>query len=417
MRRLGILLAGTLLLGCAGASRRIDEAMDRLAWTQPGSDVWKDAVEELVSLERTAARALTAALGEEWFRDEVFREYPEERYGIWCGAAEVLGRMRYKGAVDGLKGLLKTDLPDDLRIKAAWALGEIKAHADPLAGHLKDQNPYMRLEVALALCKMDDSRGDSVLLASLGAEEEVVRRAREGLWEAGHHAARPLLRAFREPWPEMVRERAREVLRKLTEDLIAALESSDRALRREAAEALGEIGDSRATDPLVGRLGDSDSSVRMAAATALSKIGDRRGIAYLFKALGSQDEVIRLRAIRALVEAGEAVAPDLRKGLRDPNPLVRCGAAKVLGENRAREAVPDLIEALWDKDAVVRMNAAVALGKIGASEAIAALQELAEDPDTTVAYYARWAIGRIGAFIAPKSSSLGYFLGTPKTFR
>jgi len=397
MRRLGIFLSGILLVGCTGAGHRIDEAMDRLAWAKPGSDVWRDAVEELASLERTAARTLTAALGEGWFRDEVFREYPEERYGIWYGAAEVLGRMKYKRAADGLKELLKTSYPDELRIKAAWALGEIKAHAGPLAEHLRDPNPFVSLEMALALCKMDDPRGDSVILASLVSEEEgVVKRAKEGLREAGYHATRPLLLAFEGPWPEKVRKQAKEVLNGLVEDLIAALGSSNREQRRRAAEALGEIGDRRAIPPLVEKLEDSDRSVRMAAATALSKIGDKRGITYLFEALGSRDEVVRLRALRALVEAGGAVVPNLRRGLRDPNPLVRCGAAKVLGENMVKEAVPDLIEALQDSEATVRINAAVALGKIGASEALAALRKLAEDPDTAVAYYAKWAIGRIG---------------------
>ena len=396
MRKVGILIAGMLLVGCAGAGKRMDEAMDKLAWAEPGSEIWGEAIKELMSLERTAARTLTAALGEAWFRDEAFREYPEERYGIWLGAAEVLGRMKYKAAADGLKEFLKRSYPDSLRIKAAWALGEIGAHADPLAGHLGDPDPYMRLEVAIALCKMDDGRGDSVLLASLGSGDEgVARRAREGLREASYHAVGPLLSAFKDEWPEEVRKKAREVLDVLTGDLIEALKGSDRNLRRKAAEALGEIGDGRAADPLAERLGDRDRSVRMAAATALSKMGDGRGISFLFSALGSRDEVVRIHAIRALVDAGDAVVPELRKSLRDPNFLVRCGSAIVLGENRVREAVPDLIEALGDSVASVRMDAAVALGKIGSPEALSALRKLTRDPDATVAYYANWAIEKI----------------------
>ncbi|HIE04885.1 MAG TPA: HEAT repeat domain-containing protein [Candidatus Latescibacteria bacterium] len=396
MRKVGMFITGMLLLGCAGAGRRIDEAMDKLAWAEPGSEIWGEAVKELISLERTAARTLTAALGEAWFRDEAFREYPEERYDIWYGAAEVLGRMKYKAAADGLKEFLRADYPDDLRIKAAWALGEIGAHADPLAGHLGDPNPYMRLEVAIALCKMDDARGDSVLLASLGSGDEgVVRRAREGLREANYHAVGPLLSAFKDEWSEEVRKKAREVLEVLTGDLIGALKSSDRNLRRRAAEALGKIGDGRAADPLTERLGDHDRSVRMAAATALSKMGDERGIRFLFAALGSRDEVVRMHAIRALVDAGDAVVPELKRSLKDPNFLVRCGSARVLGQNRVKRAVPDLIEALGDSIASVRINAAVALGKIGSPEALSVLRKLVDDPDTTVAYYANWAIEKI----------------------
>ncbi len=54
--------------------------------------------------------------------------------------------------------------------------------------------------------------------------------------------------------------------------LIAALRHSDPRVRREAAQALGELGDERARKPLSIALDDNDHAVRAAAADAVGKL-------------------------------------------------------------------------------------------------------------------------------------------------
>lgn len=49
-------------------------------------------------------------------------------------------------------------------------------------------------------------------------------------------------------------------------------------VRRRAAMALGEIGDSRAVGPLVATLKNEDGYVRAEAAKALGKTGDKRAV-------------------------------------------------------------------------------------------------------------------------------------------
>lgn len=49
-------------------------------------------------------------------------------------------------------------------------------------------------------------------------------------------------------------------------------------IRRDAAEALGEIGDPRALEPLIAALRDKDKSLTLVAAEALGQIGDPRAI-------------------------------------------------------------------------------------------------------------------------------------------
>jgi len=58
--------------------------------------------------------------------------------------------------------------------------------------------------------------------------------------------------------------------------LIRALGDSDYYVRRDAADALGLIGDSRAEEPLRKALGSKDKNVRNGAKEALDKIEARK---------------------------------------------------------------------------------------------------------------------------------------------
>ncbi|HII06056.1 MAG TPA: hypothetical protein HA349_01690 [Methanotrichaceae archaeon] len=127
------------------------------------------------------------------------------------------------------------------------------------------------------------------------------------------------------------------------DDLVANLEYGDLDVRWKAAEALGEIGDSRAFDPLIESLkDDEDSRVRKGAAWALGLIGDPK-------------------AVDPLIEA-----------LQDDYGSARAGAAEALGRIGDPRAVEPLIALLYeegsqsaDPDPQVRANAAWALGEIG----------------------------------------------------
>ena len=92
-------------------------------------------------------------------------------------------------------------------------------------------------------------------------------------------------------------------LRKDVDGLVKALGSEkDHDAREAAAEALGEIGDSRVVEPLVAALGDTDDDVREAAAEALGKIGDPRAVDPLTAALNDPDHDVRKEAEKALAK-------------------------------------------------------------------------------------------------------------------
>ena len=95
------------------------------------------------------------------------------------------------------------------------------------------------------------------------------------------------------------------------ERLIANLKDNDWLVRREAAEALGKLGDKRAVTPLIACLTDADSSVRFNVVEALGKLGDKQAVEPLIACLKDEDERIRRAAAEALGKLGDkrAVEP------------------------------------------------------------------------------------------------------------
>ena len=83
-------------------------------------------------------------------------------------------------------------------------------------------------------------------------------------------------------------------------------------VRRDAAEALGQIGDARAVGPLIAALRDDISSVRQAAAEALGQIGDTSAVEPLIAALRAASLGVRRAAADALGQIGDRRALEPR---------------------------------------------------------------------------------------------------------
>jgi len=131
--------------------------------------------------------------------------------------------------------------------------------------------------------------------------------------------------------------------KKDVEGLIKALVHNDEAVRRAAAEALGDIKDFRAVVPLVAALRGGASSVGMAVAEALGKIGDPRAV----EPLAAAPRAIRIHAIQALIPlsrwGGTRATEELISALSDVDPVVptwtpSCGLLRVkhLGKSALR---------------------------------------------------------------------------------
>jgi HEAT repeat protein len=178
--------------------------------------------------------------------------------------------------------------------------------------------------------------------------------------------------------------------------LIRALHHKDPKIQYDAAEALGETGDTRAIEPLravlthselsgvrwkaaealskigapavdalIGALRHSDDDVRWKAAIALGGTGDIRAIDPLINLLCDEDRFVKGRAAYALGLIGEPAVEPLICALREGDGNLRWGAAIALGKIRDLRAIDPLIRALADKYENVRAESAKSLAAIG----------------------------------------------------
>lgn len=213
------------------------------------------------------------------------------------------------------------------------------------------------------------------------SDVETCRRAADKLGESGNaKAVEPLILALKEE-KHPLSYYAENALVKCgavaVEPLITALKDSSREVRREAAKALGKIGDARAVEPLIDALNDSHDWIRRNAVEALGKIGDKRAVEPLIAALKDSNWDVRKETIEVLVKIGDARAVEpLIVALTDSPWQVQSYVAEALGKIGDARAVKPLIASLKDKNwYVLRDSAAEALGKIGTPEAKQAVLE------------------------------------------
>jgi len=185
------------------------------------------------------------------------------------------------------------------------------------------------------------------------------------------------------------------------EPLIVALADKNAEGRRRAAEALGRIGDDRAVEPLIVALADMNGDVHISAAVALGRIGDDRAVDSLIRNIEGVDGVPWKLGIReALVKIGAPAVEPLIVALadKDMNRKVRRRAAEALGRIGDDRAVEPLIVALADMNDEDRQWAANALGRIGDDRAVEPLiVALADKNEDSIApMMVAWALGQIG---------------------
>jgi HEAT repeat protein len=149
-------------------------------------------------------------------------------------------------------------------------------------------------------------------------------------------------------------------------------------VRRAAAKALGEIGDTSAIKGLVACLGDGqeDLYVREGAAWALGKLAEDKGIAAATAALVStavadENREIADEVARLLMKLGEPAIKQLVAALSTTDENVILRVAKLLAITRAKaEAVQPLIALLNSEEDGIVWAAVDLLGEIGDERAV-----------------------------------------------
>lgn len=163
------------------------------------------------------------------------------------------------------------------------------------------------------------------------------------------------------------------------ETLLRLLHDSDAVIRRNAAEALGKIGDPRAVPSLVLALDDPAPIVRESSAHSLSDIGPldvvtREGIARLLV-----DPVPSVRAMAARTLASldptKEIWPMAMSQLVHEDPDVRRAVIQAFGSIDSPLVVRALAGTLHDPDPQVRRAAVIALAETGTPHVSAGLRE------------------------------------------
>jgi len=183
------------------------------------------------------------------------------------------------------------------------------------------------------------------------------------------------------------------------EGLFKALNNKRNAFaRRDAAKALGEIGDATTVEPLIAALKDPKKDVRDAVVEAIGKLGgDPRAVAAFAEPLKNGNSIAREEAASALGKIKHKSAVEhLVPVLKDEDCFVRQSAAAALGKIGDPAAVESLGQAIKDEDKDVRQAAVIALGEIGGTAAVEPLVQSLNDEAVMVRYRAVESLGRIG---------------------
>ncbi|UCE73499.1 MAG: HEAT repeat domain-containing protein [Methanomassiliicoccales archaeon] len=165
--------------------------------------------------------------------------------------------------------------------------------------------------------------------------------------------------------------------KKNVEGLIEVLKDvdEDNSVRKNAAKALGEIGDARAVEPLIQALKARSMYVNEEAVEALGNIKDIRAVMPIIKAMGEKLMYVKFtnKATEALVKIGKPATEPLIHVLKNVRPYVgmamkhssmQAKVIEVLGEIGDSRAVEPLTQTLRDKDWNLGKKAAEALNKL-----------------------------------------------------
>ncbi|MEP6500905.1 NACHT domain-containing protein [Microcoleus vaginatus] len=296
-----------------------------------------------------------------------------------------------------------------LTVKILEKLVELEVRDEQQVG------PRVRSQVFQILCSMSETEFEEQtleLLKARGVDENRLWRYQAALGEKEAVISSLLLRI--EDANEDVRREAAQALGRLgnaSETVISALllrlEDGDFLVRFYAAQAFDRFGN--ASEAIIGnllpRLEDGNNLVRSSAAQALGRLGNASEavLSALLLRLKHGDNSVRSSAASALGNLGnasEAVISALLLPLEDGDSSVRYSAASALGNlgNASEAVISALVLRLEDRDNWVRSSASEALGNLGnASEAvISALLLRLEDEDNSVRYSAAFALGRLG---------------------
>ncbi len=297
----------------------------------------------------------------------------------------------------GIEKLLTAlkDSDEDVRRRSAWALGKIGSEraVEALLDALKDSDQLLVRIVAEALGQIGSEQAVGGLLDTLQNPYVYTRRsAVEALRKiGGEQAVEGLRTASQHSEYNDVRRRAAEAFGKndseqAAHELPVSLQVSSYTPRNPTLEKMRSKQVEKAVQRVLDDLKNSNVEVRRNAADALAEIGSKLAVEALLDALvealldalKDSDEDVRRRVAEALGEIGsrqeawgqtgsEKVVEALLDALKDSEKSVQRSAAEALGQIGigSEETIKGLCTVLKNSDSLMVSSVAVALGEIG----------------------------------------------------
>ncbi len=311
-----------------------------------------------------------------------------------CIAAEVLGKLGDRQAIRPLLGALENEHSDhQLRVVAAKALEQL--------GY-RPKTDHERAVYFVALGKWGEAAalGQVALEPLLAALDDggpsVQQAAAQALGQLGHSRAVPaLVRVLEEENSLGVRRAVVQALEKLRYEPSTEKERASFLVAQGKWDEAARLGRG-AVAPLMEALNEDDPQVRRAVASALERIG-RPATEALLANLGTGDRLPHWGPGWCLmVPCVPTRLESLLTALEDCDSRVRCWAAEKLADLADPLAVEPLLAALHDGDSAVRCQAARSLGRLADRRAVEPLIAALKDENTRVQNAAAWALGQVG---------------------
>jgi HEAT repeat protein len=251
----------------------------------------------------------------------------DESSSVRESVVEVLGTIRDSRALEPLIAALQDQRVAEYAAKALGTMGDSCA-VEPLIIALQHKDSSVRSMAAEALGKIGDIRAVEPLITALQDRSEDVtigntdarRSIAAALGEIGDvRAIEPLTLSVKKDKDLGVRTSSALALEKLDfaisiESRISDLNNQDPGIRRNAAEVLAGLGDTRAIGPLIPLLADSNVDVCKAAVDALRRLDEKV----------ARQTIERLCAVEHCFDKWKSVLT-LRDEYKHARKCVRCG--------------------------------------------------------------------------------------------
>jgi HEAT repeat protein len=307
---------------------------------------------------RYAVTAALGAIGGEEATQAMLRTFTEEKFGVPRVAGEILAGKADKRAIEPIASAMRKGNDGERRAYSV-CLAKIGGPAiDVLIAMLSDRHAEVHGEAANRLGELREKKAVEPLIEMLKNDKNSYQRAcaAQALGKLGDtKAIQPLKALFKTEKEEKPKFDVAFALVRIAADkealefMMKLSDTKNTWLRREAIKAFGEWGDERAVDALGKVMRERDHHIRGMAVEALAKIGGATAEKILIEALDDINEQVRDSAARALGEmrCAEAVEPIIFT-IRELPWGIHRHAVEALSKIGDRRAVGPLIE-LWEK--------------------------------------------------------------------